>query len=68
MAYPKINPDEKTEVLSVRVSRSDFERLRDLARAEDRPTCAQARHLIREGLSEALNLSSSRAVPDEDQS
>ena len=52
MAYPKVDPDDErpTQTLSLRVSPSDFQHLRALARAEDRPVRAQARFLLRKQL------------------
>jgi hypothetical protein len=61
--HPKLDPENPTEVLSVRLSRRDYERVRELARREDRPVTAQARRLIKE----ALHLSARRPhTPDED--
>jgi hypothetical protein len=59
--HPKLDPQNPTEVLSVRLSRPDYERVRELARREDRPVTTQCRRLIKE----ALNLSASPHTPDE---
>ena len=55
MARSRIDPTSpiKTEVLSVRLARADYERVRQLARDADRPTTSQCRVLIKT----ALNLS-----------
>ena len=55
----KLDPDPQnpTEVVSVRLTRDDLARVRTVARAADRPIRAQCRVLIRE----ALNLSASQA-------
>lgn len=58
MAHPKVHPDHPTEILSVRLSKPDYQRLKDVARAEDRPLTTQARKFIRE----ALTLSAPQAT------
>ena len=62
VAHPKVHPDHPTEVLTVRLSRPDYEKVRDIARAEDRPVTTQCRHLIKR----ALNLSADRVVREDD--
>ena len=60
MARPRVDPSQKTETLSVRLSRVDFERVRDLARQQDRPITTQARRLIREALTHAASADEAR--------
>ena len=62
MPYPKLDPNAATEVLSVRVSRPVYEKLRDRAREGYRPITTEARKII----TEALHLSSTRAQADPD--
>ena len=47
---PHVDPATKTETLSVRLSRGDFEKVRALARREDRPITTQCRVIIRGAL------------------
>ena len=49
---PRVDPATKTETLSVRLARADFERLREIARREDRPLTTQCRVIIREALAQ----------------
>ena len=64
MAPSRIDPSSdgnRIAVLSVRLSRADYLKDRDLARREDRPVTTQCRHLIRT----ALHLSAPQATRED---
>ena len=50
---PRLNPRHHTVVLNIRVTEGDLERLRVVARREDRPVSAQGRRLLLAGLATA---------------
>ena len=52
MARPKLDParQNKTQTLSVRLTRADYERVKQLAQSADHPITSQVRKMIRVAL------------------
>lgn len=62
MPRRRLDPTQKTETLSVRVTRADFEKIKQIADDEDRPITSEARRLILAGLAQRAATTAKRAT------